>query len=50
LTENVDVVVGAQGSMKAIVPDLGETRVPVLTSPDMGVKDAADYIRQYLMN
>ncbi len=48
LTETVDVVVCAQGSMKAIVPDLGETRVPVLTSPDMGVRYAAEYIRKNL--
>ena len=48
LTESVDVVVCAQGSMKAIVPDLGETRVPVLTSPEMGVRYAAEYIRKNL--
>ncbi len=48
LTKAVDVVVCAQGSMKAIVPDLGETRVPVLTSPDMGVRYAAEYIRNNL--
>ena len=33
LTKRVDVVVCAQGSMVAILPDLGHTRVPVLTSP-----------------
>jgi aspartate/glutamate racemase len=48
LTESVDVVVCAQGSMKAIVPDLGETRVPVLTSPDMGVRYAAEFIKKNL--
>jgi aspartate/glutamate racemase len=48
LTEAVDVVVCAQGSMKAIVPDLGETRVPVLTSPDMGVRSAVEFIQHQL--
>jgi hypothetical protein len=31
--------------MMAIVPDLGETSVPVLTSPRMGVEYAADFLR-----
>lgn len=49
LTEKVDVVVCAQGSMMAILPDLGETKVPVLTSPRLGVKYAADFIRRRLL-
>lgn len=40
LAERVDVVVCAQGSMAAIVPLLGNTAVPVLTSPRTGVSHA----------
>jgi aspartate/glutamate racemase len=46
LTESVDVVVCAQGSMMAIISDLGETKVPVLTSPRAGVESAIEYIRK----
>jgi hypothetical protein len=38
----VDVVVCAQGSMAAILPALGETAVPVLTSPRLGVMHAVE--------
>jgi aspartate/glutamate racemase len=40
-----DVIVCAQGSMMAIVPDLGPTPVPVLTSPRIGVQSAADWLK-----
>jgi len=46
LAKEVDVVVCAQGSMMAIVPDLGSTPVPVLTSPRLGVESAAALLRQ----
>lgn len=36
----VDAIVLAQGSMAALLPDLGETRTPVLTSPRSGVERA----------
>jgi Asp/Glu/hydantoin racemase len=38
LVEAVDVVVLAQVSMARLVPSLGETRVPVLSSPRSGVE------------
>ena len=44
LAEKVDVVVCAQGSMLALKPDLGETRVPVLMSPPLGVQHAAEVL------
>lgn len=44
LTRSVDVVVCAQGSMMALVPDLGHTAVPVLTSPRLGVERAAEVL------
>jgi hypothetical protein len=44
LTQRVDVIVCAQGSMMAIVPDLGPTPVPVLTSPRLGVQSAAEFL------
>ncbi len=46
LEDDVDVVVCAQGSMAAILPRLGETRVPVLTSPRLGVAHAVDVARR----
>jgi hypothetical protein len=49
LTQSVDVVVCAQGSMAAILPDLGATKVPVLTSPILGVEFAAEYVRSKLV-
>ena len=45
LAEEVDVVVCAQGSMTAILPELGATRVPILTSPRLGVASAAAALR-----
>jgi aspartate/glutamate racemase len=45
LIPEVDVVVCAQGSMAAILPELGETRVPVLTSPRLGVQNAIHTLR-----
>ena len=44
LAQQVDVVVCAQGSMLALKPDLGETRVPVLMSPPLGVKHAVEVL------
>lgn len=45
LVEEVDVVVCAQGSMTALLPDLGVTSVPVLTSPRLGVQETLDRLR-----
>ena len=42
----VDVVVCAQGSMVAILPALGETAVPVLTSPRLGVTHAVEELNK----
>jgi aspartate/glutamate racemase len=44
LAEQVDVVVCAQGSMLALKADLGETRVPVLMSPPIGVQHAVEVL------
>ena len=44
LTRQVDVVVCAQGSMHALLPDLGKTPVPVLTSPPLGSKHAVEVL------
>ncbi|MGK2907897.1 MAG: aspartate/glutamate racemase family protein [Desulfuromonadales bacterium] len=43
-----DVVVCAQGSMVAILPALGETAVPVLTSPRAGVTHAVEELRKIM--
>ncbi len=43
LAREVDVVVCAQGSMVAILSQLGETPVPVLTSPRAGVQSVAEH-------
>lgn len=45
LYARVDVVVCAQGSMLALKPDLGETPVPVLMSPPIGVAHAVEVLR-----
>lgn len=45
---SVDVVVCAQGSMVAILPALGETAVPVLTSPRSGVTHAVETLRKIM--
>lgn len=44
LCQQADVVVCAQGSMVALLNDLGETPVPVLTSPRLGVGMAAEVL------
>ena len=44
LAQQVDVVVCAQGSMLALKPDLGETPVPVLMSPPIGVQHAVEVL------
>lgn len=38
LAKDVDVIVCAQGSMITLLPELGKTAVPVLTSPRLGVE------------
>jgi aspartate/glutamate racemase len=45
LTEEVDVIVCAQGSMVTLINDLGETPVPVLTSPRLGVERAVEVLK-----
>jgi aspartate/glutamate racemase len=45
LAQQVDVVVCAQGSMLALKSDLGETPVPVLMSPPIGVQHAVDVLK-----
>jgi len=44
LTKKVDVIVCAQGSMVALLAELGETPVPVLTSPRLGVECAVEVL------
>ena len=44
LFSQVDVVVCAQGSMLALKPDLGETPIPVLMSPPIGVAHAVEVL------
>ena len=44
LMKGVDVVVCAQGSMLALKPELGDTPVPVLMSPPLGVQHAAEVL------
>jgi len=44
LAEQVDVVVCAQGSMVALLPELGKPRVPVLTSPRLGVEHTVEVL------
>lgn len=44
LAKEVDVVACAQGSMVALLPDLGQTPVPVLTSPRLGVERAVEVL------
>lgn len=45
LSSRVDVVVCAQGSMTAILPELEPLAVPVLTSPRLGVERAVESLR-----
>jgi len=42
----VDVVVCAQGSMISLKPELGETPIPVLMSPPIGVRHAVDVLHR----
>lgn len=44
LFTRVDVVVCAQGSMLALKPDLGDTPIPVLMSPPLGVQHAVEVL------
>ncbi len=44
-SEDHDVIILAQGSMTAILPYLKETKIPVLTSPEIGVKKAVDILK-----
>ena len=48
ILSRVDVVVCAQGSMVAILPELGETTAPVLTSPRSGVSHAVAELRKII--
>jgi len=45
LFTRVDVVVCAQGSMLALKPDLGDTPIPVLMSPPIGVAHAVEVLK-----
>lgn len=44
LSKEVDVIVCAQGSMVTLLDKLGETTVPVLTSPRLGVAHAVEVL------
>jgi Asp/Glu/hydantoin racemase len=46
LANEVDVVVLAQVSMARLIPSLGDTRVPVLSSPKSGVKMLIEALKQ----
>lgn len=43
--KEVDVIVLAQGSMTVLIPELGAIEKPVLTSPEMGVRRAAEMLK-----
>jgi len=45
LTKKVDVIVCAQGSMVPLLAELGETPIPVLTSPRLGVERAVEILK-----
>jgi len=45
LFEKVDVIVCAQGSMVPLLKELGETPIPVLTSPRLGVERAVEVLK-----
>lgn len=45
LSQSVDVIACAQGSMIAILPELEPLAAPVLTSPRLGVERAVEVIR-----
>ncbi|HZK11178.1 MAG TPA: Asp/Glu/hydantoin racemase, partial [Atribacterota bacterium] len=45
LTEEVNVIICAQGSMVTLINDLGETSIPVLTSPRLGVERAVEVLK-----
>jgi len=47
LTEEVDVIVCAQGSMVPLLAELGETPIPVLTSPRLGVERAVEVLNDF---
>ncbi len=46
LSKEVDVIVCAQGSMVALLDELGEITVPVLTSPRLGVEQAIEILEK----
>ena len=46
LSNEVDVIVCAQGSMVALLDELGEMSIPVLTSPRMGVEHVIDSLNK----
>lgn len=45
LSNNVDVIVCAQGSMVALLPELAEINIPVLTSPRLGVENVIEVLK-----
>lgn len=45
LAEKVDVIVFAQGGMVPLLAELGETPIPVLTSPHLGVERAVEVLK-----
>ncbi len=44
-SKTCDVIVLAQGSMTVLLPELKNVKVPILTSPVLGVKKAAEMLR-----
>jgi aspartate/glutamate racemase len=46
LSNEVDVIVCAQGSMVALLDELGKMSIPVLTSPRMGVEHVIDSLNK----
>jgi len=45
LAKKVDVIVCAQGSMVPLLAELGETPIPVLTSPRLGVERVVEILK-----
>ena len=44
-SEDHDVICLAQGSMTTLLPYLKDCKVPVLTSPELGVKKAIEKVK-----
>ena len=45
LTERADVVVLAQASMARLIPSLGDTQTPILSSPQSGLDRALEALQ-----